>query len=127
MHNYAKQHQQHHINIKCSKQQQIASGNIPKYIHNWLLSALVTKKAGKHMPYITNHTSLTVYVCKQQQIASGNIFLRVLICSAHPKKGRRQVNEKSFDLKREYRDGIKRRETRQGYRDGWMDIVVVIN
>ena len=31
-----------------------------KYTHNWLLSALVTKKAGKHMQYITNNTSLTV-------------------------------------------------------------------
>ena len=31
------------------------------------------------------------------------------------KKERRQVNENSFDLKkREYRDGIKRRETRPG-------------
>ena len=33
-------------------------------------------------------------------------------CAA--KKERRQVNEKSFDLKREYRDGIKRKETRPG-------------
>ena len=32
-------------------------------------------------------------------------------CAA--KKERRQVNEKSFDLK-EYRDGIKRKETRPG-------------
>ena len=38
-----------------------------------------------------------------------------LICSVHLKKGRRQVNEK-----REYRDGIKRKETRQGWMDGWM-------
>ena len=29
-----------------------------------------------------------------------------------------QVNEKSFD-KREYRDGIKRQETRQGWMDGY--------
>ena len=33
------------------------------------------------------------------------------------KKDRRQVNEKSFRLKKEeYRDGVKRRETRPGWR-----------
>ena len=28
--------------------------------------------------------------------------------------------------KREYRDGIKRKETRQGWMDGWMDVAMVI-
>ena len=28
--------------------------------------------------------------------------------------------------KREYRDGIKRKETRQGMMDGWMDVAMVI-
>ena len=27
---------------------------------------------------------------------------------------------------REYRDGIKRKETRQGWMDGWMDVAMVI-
>ena len=30
-------------------------------------------KAGKHMQYIANNRSLTVYVCKQQQLPSGNL------------------------------------------------------
>ena len=33
-----------------------------------------------------------------------------------------QVNEKSFDLKEEYRDSIKRRETRPG----WMHVAMVM-
>ena len=32
-----------------------------------------------------------------------------------------QVNENLSIEKREYRDGIKRKETRQGWKDGWMD------
>ena len=44
----------------------------------------------------------------------------------HPKKGRRQVNENLSIEKREYRDGIKRKETRQGWMDGWMDVAMVI-
>ena len=88
--------------LQVSKQQQLASGNLfkmNKNAYNWPILAIAAMKVGVHTIPTTRH--------KHNKCVNNNkwpqaiIFLRAynLKCNVQQKKERRQVNEKSFDLK----------------------------